>query len=555
MPGDVAENPAAYDAWVRRREHARARLRPPAGHPPLHLIMVTDRCSAAAIGRTLRGLVRQTSRRWRLTIATEEPERFAALVRQHVPRRRRGNIRVHRAPHGPTGRDLLLESIRSLDLPAVPLYEGDLWAPDAVSLLAGALTPDAVVYADEDVATIDGAYVSPCLKPDFAPDFLLSSAYVGRPMAIGAAVARRLPPLVADDGPALEHDLALAACDAARQVIHLPEVLCHRTVERRPGISTVPVREALRRRAEPATVEPTEWPDVVHVDRAHPSARVSIIVPFRDQPQFLRTCIDSVTETTRGDDVEFVLVDNGSSDLETLTLLERLVTRSDVRLLHDPRPFNWAELNNRGAELATGDVLLFLNNDIEAIGTGWLHALVSQSLRPAVGAVGARLVYPDRRLQHCGLVLGLSGAAGHPLAGLPADRPGYLHMAVAARECSAVTGACLATRREVFDLLDGFDESLGVDLNDVDFCLRAWRSGFRVVYEPRALLVHYESPSRGTAGGVDDTLRFIARWEDQIHAGDRFLNPHLTRRDASCGLATDIEEDAWNRWRTTLTAQ
>jgi GT2 family glycosyltransferase len=247
-----------------------------------------------------------------------------------------------------------------------------------------------------------------------------------------------------------------------------------------------------------------------------------------------------------------VLIDNGSSDPETLTLVDRLAGRPDVRLLTDPRPFNWAALNNLGARAARGDVLLFLNNDVEARRNGWLSALCTQALRPDVGAAGARLLYPDRRLQHCGLVVGLTGAAGHVLAGLLEDEPGYLHMATAARECSAVTGACLATRRAVFEALGGFDEALGVDLNDVDYCLRAAALGLRTLYEPAAELIHHESPSRGTAGGVGDVLQFVDRWRGYISAGDRYFNPHLTRADPSCGLARPGEEDDWNRWHATL---
>jgi GT2 family glycosyltransferase len=225
-----------------------------------------------------------------------------------------------------------------------------------------------------------------------------------------------------------------------------------------------------------------------------------------------------------------------------------------VQVLTDLEPFNWARLNNIAAQAARGDVLVFLNNDIEAHRGGWLTALCGHALRADVAAVGARLLYPDRRLQHCGIVVGLNGAAGHPLAGLAEDRTGYLKMAVATRECSAVTGACLASRREVFAELGGFDETLGVDLNDVDFCLRAGEAGYRTIYEPAAELIHYESPSRGTAGGVDDIVHFLARWEQYIKQGDRYFNPHLTRKDSSCGLARADEGDAWKTWQSILNA-
>jgi GT2 family glycosyltransferase len=436
------------------------------------------------------------------------------------------------------------------------LFPGDVWAPDAVALLSATLTPTGVVYADEDVLQADGTWGAPRLKPQFSPDFLLSSAYIGRPLAMGAAVADHLPRLVAC-GAALEHECALAATELAETVTHIPEVLCHRSAGLHDGLgftSVAHIEETLRRRGDEGRVaaHPPSGPFRI-VRSASTKSTVSIVIPFRDQPRFLRTCVDSVTATADvAGGVELVLIDNGSTDPETLTLLDLLTDRPDVRILTDSRPFNWAALNNAGALEAEGSILLFLNNDIEAHQNGWLSALCAQAVRPDVGAAGARLLYPDRRLQHCGLVVGLTGAAGHPLAGLPEHDPGYLQMATATRECSAVTGACLATRREVFESLDGFDETLGVDLNDVDYCLRAAELGLRTVYEPAAELIHHESPSRGTAGGTGDVVKFLDRWSGYISEGDRYFNSHLTRADPSCGLARPGEEDDWNRWYATL---
>jgi GT2 family glycosyltransferase len=279
---------------------------------------------------------------------------------------------------------------------------------------------------------------------------------------------------------------------------------------------------------------------------------VSIIIPFRDEPRFLRTCIETIDTTKRALPVEYLLVDKGSVLPETATLTERLAARTNTRIISDARPFNWAALNNSAAGLARGDVLLFLNNDIEALGPGWLEALCAQAERPGVGAVGARLLYPDRRLQHCGVVIGLGGAAGHVFAGLQPDEPGYLNMAVTTRECSAVTGACLATRRAVFEDLQGFDESLGIDLNDIDYCLRAQQVGLSVIYEPGAELVHHESPSRGVAGDVRDIVRFVDRWRSAIVDGDQYLNRHLTRVDPSCALRGPDEDTWWQQWATGL---
>ncbi len=523
--------------------------------------MVITGAPPADIARTLGSLHRQTSRRWSTTLVVAAPwvGALRSLVRDGASPRVRRRLRIVTAPHGTQAGGLLQRGIAASGGSAIALlFPGDLWAPDAVATLSGALTPRGVVYADEDRVAPDGSHVDPRLKPDFSPDLLLGAPYVGRPLAVGWDLLRSGPDFLGMDG-ALEHEWALRVCEEAETVTHIAEVLCHRAGDEPRGRGTsdaAHVRGALDRRSDPGEVIPGPGPDTFRiVRRPRTGTSVSIVIPFRDQPQFLRTCVDSVLATTRDVDVELVLIDNGSSEPETVTLLERLAEHAQVHLLADPRPFNWAQLNNAGARTARGEVLLFLNNDIEAHATGWLEALCGHALRSDVAAVGARLLYPDRRVQHCGIVVGLGGAAGHPLAGLPASDPGYLSMAALTRECSAVTGACLATRRGVFDELGGFDESLGVDLNDVDYCLRSLRRGYRVLFEPAAELVHHESPSRGTAGGVTDIVNFVSRWKDYIDRGDPYFNPHLTRADASCRLASAEEEDAWRTWHSTLVAQ
>ena len=559
LPPDVAQDPTAYADWARGRETERRRSATRTPHAILHLVMIADRPSRGDLQRTLEGLRRQLSRSWRLSILTSAPslDDVGAAVRRCLPLGHRRRVR----PVTVTGAPTPLVLLRHLQEPSeggvALIHPGDVWAPDAVGRLGSALTPRGVVYADEDEPA-GGAGRAPRFKPAYSPDFLLSTGYVGRPMVLGSEVAQALPPLVATQEADLDHDLALAACEIAESVGHIAEVLCHRSTPRRSAARAVSTSEhvtaALRRRVEDADASiDTAWGTHRIIRRVPPGRSVSIIVPFRDEPRFLRTCVDSVTATTKEEDVELVLVDNGSSDPEVLTLVDRLDARADVRIVSDPRPFNWAQLNNDAARRARGEVLVFLNNDIEAHRDGWLQALMAQALRPDVGAVGARLLYPDRRVQHCGVVVGLIGAAGHPLIGLAEHQPGYMDIAVATRECAAVTGACLATRRDVFEQLEGFDETLGVDLNDVDFCLRAGEAGLRTVYEPMAELTHYESPSRGTAGGAGDIVKFIDRWTDYISAGDPYFNEHLTRTDASCRLASPHEEERWKEWYATLT--
>jgi O-antigen biosynthesis protein len=530
-PGpDAAQDPRPYAAWVPLRETRRAAARTPTG-PHLKILMVLGGAPTTGTAATLQSLHAQTVNRWSLTIVAPEPElgSLARLVRSAVPRRSRRRIALLGAPAAAPANELLhLGLSETRGVGGALIFSGDVWAPDTVALLGVALQPDSVVYADEDRINSEGGHEDPRLKPEYSPDFLASSAYLGRPIAFSSELTGDLPAFTSSNGAALERDFASAVCRRARHVLHISEVLCHRT-----GDVETP---AVARRCPP---------------RPRPAVKVSIVIPFRDQPRFLRTCLDSVRATVE-EDLELILIDNGSSEPETMLLLQRLGDWPSLQVLTDAGPFNWARLNNAGARLASGDVLLFMNNDVEAVRPGWLSILVAHALRSDVGAVGARLLYPDRRLQHCGIVVGLNGAAGHPLVGLRESERGYLGMATSTRECSAVTGACLATRRGVFERLGGFDESLGIDLNDVDFCLRAGREGHRVIYAADAELLHHESPSRGTAGATGDIVEFVQRWAEYIGAGDPYLSPHLTRADSSCALAQPGEVERWHEWFATL---
>jgi GT2 family glycosyltransferase len=555
---NVAEDPIPYDAWVREREAARCSIVTPATKPrTLHVVMVIDGEPPTETIDSLGSLGLQISTRWRLTVVCHRPwERDVAALLAVSGISRIFGLEV--ADEASTFEELLATTAASGGSDIALIYPGDIWARDTVTQLADALNGDGVAYADEDCLDDNGTHVAPRLKPAFSSEYLLHADYIGRPLAISGRVVSRLPAASAGVPQAREHDLALRACEVAGSVLHIPEVLCHRSIPPSPVPTDAPngsdhLAAALARRGERATVVPGAVAGTVRVHRTPGNVTsATIIIPFRDEPRFLRTCIESI-DRTRGVVVpEFLLVDNGSVQAETITLLERLEQRSDVRVLRDDRTFNWAALNNAAAALAMGSVLVFLNNDIEACTSGWLDALCSQAERPDVGAVGARLLYPDRRLQHCGVVIGLGGAAGHLFVGLPESAPGYLAMAVTTRECAGVTGACLATRRETFESQGQFDESLGVDLNDIDYCLRAQRAGLRVLYEPSAELIHHESPSRGTAGAVGDIVRFIERWKSSILAGDPFLNPNLTRVDSSCALRGPDEEEWWHRWYVGL---
>lgn len=551
---DAAEDEPTYRAWLAARRAARlaGHRQPPSG-PELTILLAADRPDPGALRATLQSIGAQTTHRWHLSVSmlgSADPATEAALD-EELAALPAGSATLRTAPAGTDPAIALASALEASDRPACTVLDaGDVLAPDALALLSAALVDADVVYGDEDALDAQGLPGAPLLKPDWSPTLLLSWRYTGRPVAL------RVAPLVAAGGirtvdGSWEHDLLLRVTERTTRVAHVAEVLCHRLPARAEDRSRAgeaapgAVTAALERRAEPAEVEPGPVPGTWAVRRRlQGRPDVSAIVPFRDSTTLLRACADSVLATGAGVDLELLLVDNGSVDLETLTLTERLAALPGVTVRHDPQPFNWAALNNGAAAHARGDVLVFLNDDVQALRAGWLEQLVAQALRPDVGAAGARLLYPDGAVQHAGVVLGLCGVSGHVLAGLAGDRRGYLGMAVLTRDVSAVTGACMATRRDVFERLGGFDETLGLDFNDIDYCLRARRRGLSVVYEPAAELVHHESPSRGTSGSVENAVAFVSRWGDAIRAGDPFFNRNLTRADFSAALAGP-EEGRW----------
>jgi hypothetical protein len=228
-----------------------------------------------------------------------------------------------------------------------------------------------------------------------------------------------------------------------------------------------------------------------------------------------------------------------------MALRRRLVAQG-ARVLEYPDRFNWSAINNLAAGATDTDLLLFMNNDIEAAVPGWLSALIELAQLPEAGVVGARLVFPDGTLQHAGIVLGLGGIAGHVLAGLPSGRHGYFAQDAIVRPYSAVTGACMMSRREVFDAVGGFDETLDVAFGDVDYCLRAVDRGLRVLFTPHAELIHHESVSRGMSGWTGDVGRFLDKWGRERFWGDPLYNPNLDLFASWCPLRTPNERTLWD---------
>jgi GT2 family glycosyltransferase len=268
----------------------------------------------------------------------------------------------------------------------------------------------------------------------------------------------------------------------------------------------------------------------------HP--RVSVVVPFKNRPELLERCIGSIHARTTYDNFEVLAVDNSSDEPRTLELCRRYARTGHARVIVYDQPFNFAALNNWAATQTDAEYLILLNNDTEVIARDWIEALLEHAMRPEVGIVGARLLYPDGRLQHAGVVLGLRGLAGHPFDGWPDGGSGALDAdgtggeVLAAREVSAVTAACAIIRRDLYLQLEGMDASrFAVSFNDVDLCLRVRAAGRTVIYTPHSLLYHHTSATRGVASNLDEDQHLTRRWGAQLIT-DPYYNPNLSLREA-----------------------
>jgi len=347
------------------------------------------------------------------------------------------------------------------------------------------------------------------------------------------------------------------------QVIHIPRVLYHqRTIEGSTALAPSDknhaseamrkaVAEHLRRRGLEAEVMPA--PGVPNYNRVRfvrptPQPLISILIPTRDRADLLGLCIDSIIQRSSYTNFNIIVLDNGSADPATFDLFKRL-PKDRVQVVRDESPFNYSALNNHGARIAQGELLCLLNNDIEIVTPDWLEEMASFAILPEIGAVGARLWYPNGRLQHGGVIVGLLGVAGHFHKHLPRGNPGYGGRAVLHQAFSAVTAACLLIRREVYEQVGGLDESFAVMFNDVDFCLRVREAGYRNVWTPYAEMIHHESASRGKDAKPEQRQRFSeevammkTRWGDLLY-NDFAYSPNLTQyaEDMSLALRKRVE--------------
>lgn len=511
-----------YGEWLGERE-GRSPLDDAAGADDLQgagrlgLLITAEPDGTAALSRTLASLEGQSLQGpslglWRAWVVA--PPSLEAASLELIAAVAARTSAVSGLPVAP---DETPDLAQHLDRVAV-IRAGDVLAPTALAALAAAIVrhPEAdLLYCDEDSITAAGNRSAPCLKPGWSPRLQAAMPHLE---GLAMAWAEVLPGLVTMSTSELGPELIRAALSRPNAVVrHVRRVLLHRALPDGPALLSRP-------RPAPAATMPL-------ADRP----LVSAIVPTRDRLHLLRPCVEGLLNATAYPALHVVIVDNGSELAETRAFYGTLASDSRVTILDRPGPFNFSALCNAGVATARGDLVVLLNNDVEVTGPDWLNLLVAEAAPADVGAVGPKLLYPNGRVQHAGVVIGLGGAAGHLYRNRPNEGPGWMGRLSAAHEVSAVTGACLLVRRDRYEAVGGLDEAdFPISFNDIDLCLRLREKGWRNLLVPDAVLTHHESASRGRddrgakqARAEREARRFSEKWL-HVMRDDPYFHPGLS---------------------------
>jgi len=436
----------------------------------------------------------------------------------------------------------------------------DLVSPLAAYHVAKALqtNPEAkILYTDEDKVDASGKRFDPYFKPDWNPILLRSQNYINHLTVIDSNLVKAVGRLREGFEGAQDWDLLFRASEKIdhSKIVHIPKVLYHWRVAksstaRNPSVKDYVFqaqRQAIAEHclrlgidAELSLEKNLYWR--LHYSQEAFTPLVSIIIPTKDQADYLKRCVESIDARTKNANYELLIINNGSENPDILAYFELLRSKPYVRVLDFDQPFNFSKINNFAASQAAGDYLLLLNNDVEILNSEWLAEMLSYASMPQTGAVGAKLYYPNGLIQHAGVILGIGGVAGHIYLNKPHQYAGQMNRAKLAQNISAVTGACLLVSKKKYFEAGGLNEDdLAIAFNDIDFCLKLMEHGYKNVWTPFAELTHYESASRGLEDSDEKLARFEAesaymkkRWGSLLQA-DPAYNPNLTlsRQDAS----------------------
>jgi GT2 family glycosyltransferase len=545
--------PDEYRRWIAKHEPDAAALMKQRAHrfsraPKISVVVPVYNPPAGFLEAMIASVREQTYGHWELCLADASTHPHVRPVLEKAATDSRIKVAFMPENRGIVGNSNAAAALATGDYLAL-LDHDDTLAPFALHEVVAAIneSPDAdFLYSDEDKIDTHGDRVEPNFKPDWSPETLRSRNYVCHLTTLKRALYETIGGFRPGFDGSQDYDLVLRASERAKRIVHIPRVLYH---WRMHALSTAFVKgsknyafeagkkavaEHLTRLGIDASVHDGAVQglyQVVYHLRSQPL--VSVIIPNKDQVGLLSRCVESLAKSSYAN-YEVVIVENGSTLPETHAYYRELQKQPHARVVEWTKPFNYAAVNNFAAAEAKGDLLLFLNNDTEAINPDWLEAMVTQAVQPGVGAVGAKLYYADDTIQHAGIVVGMGGVAGHSHLFYPRQASGYMQRLRITQNVAAVTGACLLMPRAVFAEVGGFDEGFVLAFNDVDLCLAVLKAGYRVVWTPDAELYHLESKTRGYEDTAEKQARFKReydlfhlKWSAFLKAGDPYYSPHF----------------------------
>ena len=418
-----------------------------------------------------------------------------------------------------------------------------------------------IIYSDEDKIDESNNRFQPYFKPDWNPDLLLGQNYICHLACIKKDLIEEIGSFRVGYEGSQDWDLFLRVTEKLKpdEISHIPEILYHwrsyfastasslGNKEYAIGGAKKTLKDYIERNEIKAKIlnlneRGNYWKIRYEIPQKKPL--VSIIIPTKNQKEILKVCIESILSKTDYSNYEILIIDNDTTEPESKLYLENLNKKNGIEVIKISGEFNYSRLNNKAVERAKGEVLLLLNNDIEVLYEDWLDIMVSHAIRPEIGCVGAKLLYPNSTIQHAGVVLGIGGVAGHPYKGFSADSPGQFSRLLLTQNFEAVTGACMAIKKSIYEEVGGLNEKdLKVAFNDVDFCLRIKGLGYKNTLDPSVILFHHESYSRGldTIGQkkarFDKEVEYMCRkWGEKLKS-DGTYNPNLTLKKEDFSLA------------------
>ncbi|WP_206744213.1 glycosyltransferase family 2 protein [Caldanaerovirga acetigignens] len=511
-------------------------------NPVISIVMPVRNTDLTYLKRSISSVCNQVYPYWELCIVNDGSDKWEVTEVLESFRAKDKRIKVVNLPQskGIVGATNAALSIATGEFIGFLDHDDEL-APHALLQVVRCLNKQPeldVIYSDED-RIIGDRRCEPFFKPDWSPDLMLSMNYIGHFLVIRRKLIEKLGGLRPEAEGSQDYDLVLRVTEKTNRIAHIPEILYHwritpGSVTNRPE-SKARAFEAAQKALASALERRRIQGQVVQIGEGRyrikyivqGTPRISIIIPTKDKAHLLQRCVATIQERSSYKNYELIIVDNHSKDQATMDYLTFIQQRGICKVISFSEPFNYAKINNFAVQQAEGEYLVFLNNDTEVISPDWLEELLSYAQQKRIGAVGAKLLFPNNTIQHAGVIIGLGGVAGHAFYSLPASDPGYMGLADVTRNCAAVTGACMMLRRIVFEEVGGFDEELDVAYNDVDLCLRIIQHGCYIVWTPHAVLYHHESASRGYYQPERNIRYFCEKWRDFLDRGDPFYNPNL----------------------------